>query len=371
MDNFKKEFEKIKEVYYKENPFQKLIEKREIFAQNPLILYGCGILCRTVISVCNDVGIKVTAVCDTYKTGVYRDTGFEIFSPERMKEEYPDGNIIICSYRYADEIKRNLISLGYGESKIYQSTFSMVRFIHPEDFIRDYLEGYEWAYNFFTDIVSKKLVIDSIKMYLIGSELKKTSEFLSYCIPEMISFGANEVFVDGGAYCGETAEGFIRHTKAAGGYRHIYSFEPDDTARERALRNLAGYKNIDLIGKGLWSSDTELEFFSDGGNAGSSFTAGNSSVKVPVTSLDSFFADKPDEELPTFIKMDIEGSEKEALIGAKEVIRRKHPKLAICVYHKPEDIYELPKLIYGIDPGYRFALRQLVDGVFDTVLYAI
>jgi hypothetical protein len=69
--------------------------------------------------------------------------------------------------------------------------------------------------------------------------------------------------------------------------------------------------------------------------------------------------------------MDIEGAEKEAIIGAKNIIKQNHPKLAICVYHKPEDIYQLPQLIYEIDSSYKFTLQQYEDGVYDTVLYAV
>ncbi|MEW6064007.1 hypothetical protein P378_16760 [Desulforamulus profundi] len=210
-------------------------------------------------------------------------------------------------------------------------------------------------------------------MYLTAAELSQTSAAPIYFEPGIISLGANEVFVDGGAYIGDTAEEFIKQTKIenTGGYRHIYSFEPDESAREKAIRNLQKYENIDVIGKGLWICDTELKFFSDGGNAGSTFVTGVRTVSVPVTSIDSFFEGKPSDELPTFIKMDIEGAEKEALIGAENVIRQKHPKLAVCVYHKPEDIYEPPKLISEIDPSYQFTLRQCADGIFDTVLYAV
>jgi len=68
--------------------------------------------------------------------------------------------------------------------------------------------------------------------------------------------------------------------------------------------------------------------------------------------------------------MDIEGAEKEALIGAEQIIRKVKPKLAICVYHKPEDIYELTRLIYNFNPNYKFALRQQANLLAETVVYA-
>lgn len=373
MDNFWKEFESIKAAYYSQNPFRALVERKEVFAKGPLVLYGCGVLCRAVTLVCKDFDIKITAVCDTKRTGIHSDTGLEIISPECLANKYPDANVIICSYRYANEIKNKLSSLGFSDTQIYQSTYSMTSFIHPSDFIRNHVEGYEWAYNFFTDDISKKLVIDRIRMYLTGKELSKSSNNTIYFEDEVISLGENEVFVDGGAFIGDTAEEFIRQCKTSndGKYGHIYSFEPDDAAREKAIKNLEFCENVEIVSKGLWSSDTELKFFSDGGNASSSFVIGVCDISLPVTSIDSFFTGKADDELPTYIKMDIEGAEKEALLGAINIIKKKHPKLAICVYHKPEDIYELTKLINEIDTSYKFTLRQYLDGIHDTVLYAI
>jgi hypothetical protein len=124
----------------------------------------------------------------------------------------------------------------------------------------------------------------------------------------------------------------------------------------------------------LWSAETELVFAEKPKERGaSSFVIGTGSkeIKVPVTSLDSHFKNKAENELPTFIKLDIEGAEKEALLGSAEIIKRRKPKLAICAYHKPEDIYELPRTILALRGDYRFALRQHVAGYWDTVLYAV
>lgn len=72
----------------------------------------------------------------------------------------------------------------------------------------------------------------------------------------------------------------------------------------------------------------------------------------------------------TFIKMDIEGSELEALRGAVNVIKRDKPRLAICIYHKPEDMYEIPFWIKETVPEYKLYIRHHTDGILETVLYA-
>ncbi|WP_144678204.1 FkbM family methyltransferase [Desulfitobacterium sp. LBE] len=373
MNSFKQKFEEIKAQYNKHNPFNAIVEKKELFSQKPLILYGYGVYSSTIISLCNELGIEIDAICDSYKTGIYGDMGMEIISPERLKNEFRGANIIISSNMFSDEIKKSLLSLGFSDTQIYLPTISKVSFVHPQEFINEHLEGYEWAYHFFTDDNSKKVLLDRIRMYFTGIELVRTSAGPEYFDPEIIKLHSNEVFIDGGCYIGDTVQEFTRQLriKNTGGHKHIYSFEPDIEAYNKALNNLGEIENIDLFCKGLWSCDTELKFYSDGGNGSSTFANRVNTISVPVISLDSFLGDKPHGELPTFIKMDIEGAEKEALMGAQKIIREKHPKLAICAYHKPEDIYELPKLIYDIDPTYKFYLHQCENGIYGTILYAI
>lgn len=76
-------------------------------------------------------------------------------------------------------------------------------------------------------------------------------------------------------------------------------------------------------------------------------------------------------EKVTFIKMDIEGAELETLKGASRLIAEQKPKLAVCVYHKPEDIFTIPEYLRTLNPDYKFYLRYYTFAEWDTVLYAI
>lgn len=69
--------------------------------------------------------------------------------------------------------------------------------------------------------------------------------------------------------------------------------------------------------------------------------------------------------------MDIEGAEYKALLGAEKTIKKYKPKLAICIYHKPEDVWEIPMLIHKINPNYRFYVRHYSLTTPETILYAI
>lgn len=89
--------------------------------------------------------------------------------------------------------------------------------------------------------------------------------------------------------------------------------------------------------------------------------------EVETIALDETVYDRE----PTYIKMDIEGAEQEALKGCRKIIQDYRPKLAICIYHKPEDFFEIPIMIKEMNPVYKLYVRQYMDAWYDTVLYAV
>ena len=88
-------------------------------------------------------------------------------------------------------------------------------------------------------------------------------------------------------------------------------------------------------------------------------------ITVNTVALDDFLSEKP-----TLIKMDIEGFELDALKGAQNIIRSYKPKLAICIYHKPEDIFEIIHYIRSLEPQYKFKVKHHSGCIWETVLYA-
>ena len=123
-----------------------------------------------------------------------------------------------------------------------------------------------------------------------------------------------------------------------------------------------------MLNYGLWDERTQCSYTSDETSSSlSSNQMGEDEMTAECISLDEAMG----EEKVTLIKMDIEGAEKRALIGAKKGIERWKPDLAICVYHKPEDIYELTKMIHEWLPEHKLYLRQHCWNFTETVLYAI
>lgn len=331
----------------------------------PLFLYGTGRLAKVFLEACEEMQINVAGICDSYARGEY--DGISIISPQELFDRHKDATVLICSHTYSNEIQAKLVEQGYSQEQIISCPIQFPYFTSPSQFCA-HIEGYKWAYDFFVDPKSKQLVLDRMRMYLLDEPTNVNTESDCYYEKDVIRLSSKEVFVDAGAYIGDTAEEFI--SKVKGEYEGIYSFEPSEGNYEKAVERLKQYCRVHVIQKGLWSCDTTLTFYEDTSNmAGSCIKGESGEFSIAVTALDNMFSAKKNP--PTFIKMDIEGSEKEALIGAKNVICRNRPKLAICAYHKPEDIYELPQTIQAIHDGYRFALRQHSKGCFDMVLYAV
>lgn len=202
-----------------------------------------------------------------------------------------------------------------------------------------------------------------------------------FAVKDFMVRNPQDILIDCGAFTGDSVEQYI--WKMDGVFRKIYAFEPDirnfEAMRERLLRLRKEWnireEMIELYPYGVGDSDAEMALSRnfDNNGLGSKITdsrdrkIGEADFIREVT-LDSFFADR--NEKVTFIKADIEGYEYRMLCGAKKLISNSRPRLAVCIYHNPTDLYSVPLLIRKINPDYRFAVRQHSYLLDETVLYA-
>ena len=194
-----------------------------------------------------------------------------------------------------------------------------------------------------------------------------TEGAIYFDLEQMNPQAACEFFVDAGCFDGFTTKEFFRWCKNKG---YAYCFEPDSKNVGTVMRTLSNEAGrYELIKKALWSKTTTLSMDARGDFA-TSVTLPNESNHLPrveAVALDDLLGDKK----VTFIKMDIEGAETEALRGARKIITEQKPKLAISIYHKTEDILTIPQLILECNIEYRFYLRHYSFSGYDTVLYAV
>lgn len=173
----------------------------------------------------------------------------------------------------------------------------------------------------------------------------------------------NDVFVDCGAFTGDTVDCFIDFCK--NNYKSIISFEPDNfNHKELCNKNI---KNMTVFKAGVWNKSTHLSFISNGSNSRIVEGTDNNDNAIEVFAIDEVAECKE----ATFIKMDIEGSEKKALMGARQTIIRNKPKLAICIYHSDEDMIGIAEYLHSLVPNYKLYVRHYFYEPIETVLYAI
>lgn len=184
---------------------------------------------------------------------------------------------------------------------------------------------------------------------------------------DIIRLGDDEIFVDCGAYTGDTLENFLKRVKK---FEKYYALEPDKRRRtelKKVIKRFKGEGRICYIPIGAWDRKEEL-CFSLSNECGEIVSDNKCSEKISVDAIDNVV---DEDEKVTFIKMDIEGAELKALEGARNTILRWKPKLAICVYHKREDLITIPQFIKSIDMGYKLYLRAHYPYCSELVLYAI
>ncbi|MDE7281655.1 MAG: FkbM family methyltransferase, partial [Ruminiclostridium sp.] len=227
------------------------------------------------------------------------------------------------------------------------------------------------VYKLLADEKSRE-VFDSLVNYKISGNIN----YLKECETDedeafsLLDIGFNETYVDLGAYNGDTIDKFLRITGKR--FNEIYAVEPDFRNFGRMVRrNYALGRGIfHPINAAAWSENTELEFRRSGGrNSSVSTKYGRGTiVKVNGISTDAMLGEK----IPTLIKLDVEGCEREALEGARKSISQHKPKLILSAYHRTEDLLELPLLIREMNSGYKLYLRHHpYIPAWDTNFYCI
>lgn len=341
--------------------FRQMTEKQG----HGLVLFGAGDCGHVVYHIMHNAGIAVECFCDNGRNGCMdEETGLMIAAPAYLKDKTAGYSILICAVE--EEIYHamyeQVLSLGFDRRQIY------IMWEYYDRLSITYLEEnrqkYSNAYQLMEDDFSKRVFLARMKkMYLMGDISEIVSPRIEEYFDERVVLTGEEVFIDCGGFDGDSSVKFLERCDRK--YSDIVIFEPEFCKKAAIEKNLAGYRYT-LYQKGVWSKSTEL-YFNALETDGSHVSEVENGYRIEVVALDEVVYDKQ----PTFIKMDIEGSEQEALKGAKRIIRDFHPKLAICVYHKPDDLYEIPALIKKINPEYHLYLRQYSNSKFETVLYAL
>jgi FkbM family methyltransferase len=207
-------------------------------------------------------------------------------------------------------------------------------------------------------VLSFRHSLDVKNMY--GLPCRLAEQYFDPTIPLPVHCGYG-AFIDGGGYDGTTS---LEYAAKYPDYSSIYCFEPSRCSAKKTEQALADTSNAYVLRKGLSDRKGEVCFDSSLGPASSISEAGTE--KIQLTSIDEEISGQV-----FFIKLDIEGEELSAIEGALATIKRWHPVLAICVYHKIEHFWQIPEKILSVDNTYKVYFRHYTEGILESVMYFI
>ncbi|MGI6280280.1 MAG: FkbM family methyltransferase [Acutalibacteraceae bacterium] len=334
-------------------------------AKKPIVLYGMGNGADKIIKVLSDYGISPAGVFAS--DGFVRDKYFhnmKIESYREIKKRLGQMIVLLCFGTARTEVIENIKSIS-GEQELYAPD---VPVIGDGLFNLFYYEknrtAFDDIYSLLADQKSKHTFENVIKYkisgkieYLFDCEANKNEPYESF-----FEKRANEHFLDLGAYNGDTVLDFIKRNPD---HKKITAVEPDRKNFKKLILNTSKYENINCFNLCVSDFDGKGGFSAC---AGRNSAASKTGAETDFSTVDTLLAD----EDATLIKMDIEGEEKRAIMGAYKTIKLHKPRMIISCYHRTEDLLSIPQAVFSIRQDYRIYMRHFAYlPAWDTVYYFV
>jgi FkbM family methyltransferase len=352
--------------------------------QDSIVLFGAGNLGRKALAGLVELGIKPLAFADnnpnSWNTTI---DGIPVLSPEIAAEKFGESAVFLVtiwragsSHRLA-HTRKQLQDLGC--QKVISVTYLFWKY--PDVFLPHYCldlpnkvleesEQIRQAFKLWTDVASAKEFLAQLRwrLWLDFDGLSKPVQHEQYFPTDLFTGLTSEVFIDCGAYDGDTIA--ARLAQHGDDFCEILALEPDPKNINKLEKYILGLsqsiqQKIKVLPLAASNSNSKVRFSANGNAASAIGQTGT--LEIDCVTLDSILIDSS----PTFIKMDIEGAELDALSGAKNIIKEHSPVLAICAYHQQDHLWRVPLAIASISKQYKFFLRPHGEECYDCVCYAI
>jgi FkbM family methyltransferase len=358
---------------------QDLLKTKHAIENENLILFGSGNLGRKIAAYFKEKGFKI--VCFADNNEIKNNTVIDdiiVHTPSIAYEKFSKDNPtwVVSIWSPGHSFKKTFEQLNQiGVQNIIPANnifqiFSkdLLPYYHFElpDFYNNAKSKIKEAFSYLKDEESKEQYCKHLKARIGYSfnELPEATTYNQYFPEDIIQLSEPEIFLDCGAFTGDTLNDYLKYAKVP--FKKYICLEPDPQNLIALNNNIVSkvLSNIQVIEIAVGNENAVLKFdATGGGGAGLSDTG---SINVNCVRIDDFF----NEEI-TFIKFDIEGAELSALKGAYNTIQKYKPKLAVCIYHLPNDLWEIILYIKEQFPFYDFSVRTHQYDGLDFVLYAI
>lgn len=353
----------------------------DLRAGRSIVIHCCGQMGRKLAGVLAREGVEVLAFSDNdpSKGGTVAE-GLPVLAPEVAAARFGETALfVVAKWSPGDgylRVEAQLRGLGVG------AVVPLPSFLwrYPDDMLPHYLfttpdrlladrDQIVAAYALLADDGSRRQFAGQLEWRLTAdySALAAPTTDDQYFVPGLVSLGEHSVFVDSGAFDGDTLRGFISATH--GRFDGVVAFEPDPVSFAQLESFVASLppetrSKVSTRREATGDEACVMHFDASGGTDAHASRDGHG-IPVPCVRLDDVI------ERATYIKMDIEGGEEGALRGASLLIHEQAPDLAICLYHRPGDFYRIPLLMRELDPTSSIHCRgHEVDGL-EFVAYAL
>lgn len=321
--------------------------------KKPIVLYGMGNAAKHILDELRIRNIPVAGIfaSDGFVRG-HSFEGFPVSSYSDAKERFGDMVVLLCFGSHLDDVLLNIQRIS-KEQELYAPDLPVVgEGLFTSAYAKEHEEDLNWLRSVLADDTSRE-VLDKLIEYRITGKIEYLFDIVSSDEEnyKLLNLNDNESYLDLGAYTGDTIKEFLELT---GGYKSIVAVEPEERNFRKLKENTAALENITLINAAISSHDGTL-MFTHGIGRGGSIGKGKTR-EIPCVFVDGILSSSNFEV--SYIKMDLEGEEIEALKGAEKTIATKKPKLLLAAYHRIDDYWEIPKLILRYNPDYKIYLRK-------------
>lgn len=323
----------------------------------PFVIWGAGSLSHSVKKYMDHYGIKVSCYWVDGDCELREREGIPVYSLLEIQKKFSKFNVVFGHAKY--ELKKGIAE----RCKNIQGVFCIPNVCYGQYqkmekvFFENHAERYYENFNLFNDCTSKKCMIAYLKCKLsenVDYIIEVHNGSMNYFENPVYTVGKNEVYVDIGAYTGDSLDLFLRTT--GNNYKRIYAYEPESKSYD-LLKEYVGkkkLKNIVLEQKGTWNKKERL-FFNDTEESSGigSLLSDNMTCLIDVDALDNMLLD----EDVTLVKINFLAGVRETVEGMKKLMVRSKPKLVITVGFDEYALLSIPLLIKEINPAYKLYLR--------------
>jgi FkbM family methyltransferase len=338
----------------------------------PIVMYGMGNGADKILAVCERYGIEVQDffASDGFVRG-HSFHGKQVMHYADMVEKYGAGQFIVL-LSFASSLPDVLAVFDRiaSETELYAPDVPVCgENLFDLDFYRAHLSELEAVEQLLADEESRNVFYSVISYKITGDirYLRAAESDPVRTVTELLTPAQYRAYADLGAYNGDTIRDLLPY---APDLHTVYAMEPD----RRNFRKLEAYASeesrcsIHCFPAGAWSHHDVLPFDASGNRNAGLHGKAPKTVDTEVDALDHILSGTRVD----YIKYDVEGAEKEALIGSRQTILTHRPHLLVSIYHRSEDLYALPLQLHALRPDYQLYLRRFpYVPAWDLNLYAI